>query len=315
MSKPVCSIVIPTFNCRQFLPAALYSVAAQQITPMEVLVLDDGSSDGTWEYLQGARRLFPELVTVRGGNMGPAEGRNLLISMAKSDLIAFLDADDAWWPNKLKSQIAFHKSNPDVVLSFTDYMHIDPSGLTHGTAFDFWKPRFLPGKTGVYNRIDQPLAELLSCNLVGTSTVMATKAALQNANGFAKSMPSAEDWDLWLRLAERGPVAASRSVTMSYMQRPGSLTANRAARLDAMKVIIDRYKSHQGQGMSAARRQALARCHVARAEHHRAGQNWLRAAGAHLEACLKYPSRRLAFAMIADVCSLIKKPAQIGQSL
>jgi glycosyltransferase involved in cell wall biosynthesis len=315
MSKPVCSIVIPAFNCRQYLPATLYSVAAQQIRRMEVLVLDDGSTDGTWEYLQGARKLFPGLVTVRGGNMGPAEGRNLLISMAKSDLIAFLDADDAWWPDKLRSQIDFHMANPDVVLSFTDYMHVDPSGLTHGTAFDFWKPVFLPRRTGVYNRIVQPLAELLSCNLVGTSTVMATKAALQNANGFAKSMPSAEDWDLWLRLAERGSVAASRSVTMSYLQRPGSLTANREARLDAMKVIIDRYKTHQGEGMPAARKQALARYHVAIAEHHRAGHNWLGAASAHLEACLKYPSKRSALAVIADLCSLIKEPALIGQTL
>ena len=314
MSKPVCSVIIPAFNCREFLPAALHSVAAQAISPVETLVLDDGSTDGTWEYLQSAKRNFPGLVTVRGGNIGPAEGRNLLISMAKSDLIAFLDADDHWWPNKLKSQIAFHLTNPDVVLSFTDYMHIDTSGITHGTAFDFWKPQFLTGRTGGYSRINHPLAELLSCNPVGTSTVMARKAALQNANGFAKSMPSAEDWDLWLRLAEHGSVAASRSVTMSYLQRPGSLTASREARLQAMRIIIDRYAAHQGQGMPAARKRALARYHAARAEHHRTGQNWLRAAGAHLQACSEAPSKRLALALIADVCSFINKPALSGQT-
>lgn len=313
MSKPVCSVVIPSFNCRQFLPAALHSVAAQQAGPIEVLVLDDGSTDGTWQYLQSARKFFPGLVTFRGSNLGPAEGRNLLISMAKSELIAFLDADDAWWPNKLDTQIAFHRANPDVVLSFTDYIHTDPRGLTHGTAFDFWRPGFLPRKSGDYQRIAEPLAELLSCNSVGTSTVMARKAALQNANGFAKSMPSAEDWDLWLRLAERGPVAASRSVTMSYLQRPGSLTANREARLQAMKIIIDRYAAHKGRGMPTARKRAQARYHAARAEHHRAAQNWLYAASAHLEACFKAPSKRLILAMIADVRSLIKKPALDGQ--
>ena len=178
MNTPICSVIIPSYNCVEYLPIALNSVAAQFIDPIEILVLDDGSTDGTWEYLREAKALYPGLSIVKGGRLGPSEGRNVLISMAKSPLIAFLDADDVWWPNKLRTQIAFHEANPDVVLSFTDYIHLDPSGLTHGTAFDYWKPGFLPEKSGEYQRIKHPLATLLACNPVGTSSVVARKDRL-----------------------------------------------------------------------------------------------------------------------------------------
>jgi glycosyltransferase involved in cell wall biosynthesis len=310
MSTPICSVIIPSYNCVEYLPVALNCVAAQLIEPIEILVMDDGSTDGTWDYLCEAKTRYPTLSVVKGGRLGPSEGRNILISMAKSPLVAFLDADDVWWPNKLKKQISFHEANPDVVLSFTDYIHFDPSGLTHGTAFDYWRPGFLPEKSGMYQHIEHPLAALLSCNPVGTSSVVARKEALQNANGFAKSMPSAEDWDLWLRLAEHGSVAASRSVTMSYLQRPGSLTANLEARLDAIDQIIERYRHHDGEGMRDAVKQALARYQVARAEHHRAKSRWLHAAKDHVAACLNSPSKRVARAALADIYSFVKQPAQ-----
>ncbi len=308
MTKPICSIIIPSYNCRDYLPIALASVAIQDAGPLEILILDDGSDDGTWEYLQHAKAQYPGLVSVRAARLGPSEGRNLLISLAKSDLCAFLDADDIWWPNKLKEQIAFHQANPDVVLSFTDYIHFDPSGQTHGTAFEFWKPAFLTENRRGYVRIETPLAALLGTNPVGTSTVMARTKALQNAKGFAKSMPSAEDWDLWLRLAETGPVAYSRAVTMSYLQRAGSLTANREARLEAIRRILARYDGQEGAGIRAALSQAWSRYQVAFAEHHRADGNYLKAGLSHLAAFWRFPTKRVARALLADVYSALKQP-------
>ena len=305
MTKPVCSIIIPSYNCREYLPVALNSIRVQNAGPLEILVLDDGSTDGSWDYLQLAKAEFPELVTIRGGQLGPSEARNLLISIAKSDLVAFLDADDYWWPDKLKRQITFHQENPDVLFSFTDYLHVDMNGMTRGTAFEFWKPNTTPLISAPYHIIARPLELLIGCNLVGTSTVMARTDALQNANGFAKEMPSAEDWDLWLRLAAQGKVACSSAVTMSYLQRAGSLTTNRQARLSAMRQIIERYESDVTPTMRHALHQALSRYYVALAEHHRADQDFAQAAKSHLTALIAHPTPRLAKALAADVLSFL----------
>ncbi len=305
MTTPICSIIIPTHNCVEYLPIALNSIRMQNAGPLEILVLDDGSTDGSWDYLQQAKAEYPELVTIKMKQIGPSEARNLLISIAKSDLIAFLDADDYWWPRKLKSQIAFHHEHPEALFSFTDYLHVDMNGMTHGTAFEFWKPNRLAAISPQYRLIERPLELLLGRNLVGTSTVMARRDALQNANGFAKEMPSAEDWDLWLRLVERGKVGCSSSVTMSYLQRTGSLTTNRQARLGAMRQIIKRYEPDTSQPMRRALRQAWSRYHVALAEHHRADQDFTQAAKSHFTALRAHPTPRLAKALGADILSIL----------
>ncbi len=300
MTKPVCSVVVPSFNCLQYLPIALSSIAIQSVGPVEILILDDGSTDGTWDYLEKVKQNIPELKVVHGNRLGPCEGRNLLISMAASDLIAFLDADDYWWPNKLMWQLAFHEANKDVVMSFTDYLHVDTLNMRHGTAFEYWKPSYIPLGSSQYIRLKNPEAALLSCNIVGTSTVIARKDALQNANGFAKSMPSAEDWDLWLRLCRFGPVAASCAITMSYLMRPGSLTSGKEVRLAAMRQIIDRYEDSTEIALKSAVQQALSRYYVAEAEYHRACKKSGRAAKSHAYAFFKSPSKRVAKAVVAD---------------
>jgi glycosyltransferase involved in cell wall biosynthesis len=305
VTKPMCSIIIPSYNCREYLPAALNSIRVQNAGLLEILILDDGSTDGSWDYLQCAKAEFPELVTVRGEQLGPSEARNLLISMAKSDLVAFLDADDYWWPDKLRRQIAFHQENPEVLFSFSDYLHVDMKGITHGTAFEFWKSNSLLAISARYRLVDRPVELLLGCNLVGTSTVMARTDALQNAKGFAKEMPSAEDWDLWLRLAERGKVAYSSSVTMSYLQRKGSLTSNRHARLEAMKQIIGRYEAKATPTMRLALHQAWSRYYEAEAEHYRADLDFVRAAKSHFTALTAHPKPRLAKAFAADLLSFL----------
>ena len=265
MPRPICSVVIPTFNTLDYLPAALASVVAQNVEGVEILVLDDGSSDGTGVWLSRNADRFPGLIIFQGGGLGPAKARNLLINRAKSDLIAFLDADDVWWPGKLSLEIDFHQRSPDVALSFTDYLHADAFGRLYGTAFDYWKPAFVDRGRRGFERIENPLDNLLAVNAVGTSCAVAKRESLQNASGFSESLPSAEDWDLWLRLAEKGGVAVSPAVTMTYLMRPGSETANRGARISAMRSIIDRYD--RPSISPKARRMARARLCSAEAEN------------------------------------------------
>lgn len=264
MSRPSCSVVIPAYNALAYLPSVIASVEVQRVPGIEVLVMDDGSTDGTGDWLDQARHSRPWLRVFKGGGLGPARGRNLLIENAQSDLIAFLDADDTWRADKLKREIGYHAVHGDVAFTFTDYLHVDPQGGSLGTAFGYWKPRLKKTTGEGFAMLDNPLAQLIGCNLAGTSTVVAKRKSLQNANGFAVDLPSAEDWDLWLRMAETGKVAVSSRVTMDYLVRPGSETSNRAARIAAMETVLSRY-DHAGVPL-AARLQARGRIHAVRAE-------------------------------------------------
>ena len=241
MKPPCCSVVVPTYNTLSHLPAALASVMAQNVEDIEVLVCDDGSNDGTAQWLAKVAAKMPNLKIFEGGGLGPAHARNILISVANSNLIAFLDADDFWWPNKLKNEIEFHRREPRIALTFTDYLHVDPNGRLYGTAFDYWRPQFIDRSRDGFIRLEHPLENLLSINVIGTSCCVAKREYLQNANGFSTHLASAEDWDLWLRLAERNDVAVSASVTMSYLMRTGGETSNRKARINAMQSIIQTY--------------------------------------------------------------------------
>ncbi len=271
MPTPQCSVIIPAYNAIEYLPAAIASVLIQQIDNIEILVCDDGSSDGTREWLQQASRHDRRVRVFEGNRLGPARARNYLIENANSEIIAFLDADDTWIAGKLSAEIDYHLKNTDVAFTFTDYRHVDMAGNLRSTCFGYWKPHWAkPDQVG-FKVLDDAFNELLATNVVGTSCVVAKREFLRNANGFAEELPSAEDWDLWLKLAALGKVASSNVVTMHYLMRPGSETSNRAARISAMKTVL----AQSGAAGAArwARRHARARIFSSKAQsRHKAGQ-------------------------------------------
>ena len=301
MTLPICSVVIPTRNCLAYLSSALDSVRAQKIDGLEIIVVDDGSTDGTGEWLRGQARTWSCLRVIDGPARGPARARNLALAAANADLIAFLDADDMWSEGKLSRQVAFHQRRPDVGFSFTDYLHIDRDGDTHGTCFDYW--RFTPGRVDAsgFAVLHDPEATLLGANVVGTSAVVARRRELQIANGFGEDLRSAEDWDLWLRLAARAPVAATPLSLMTYlMHRPGNLTGQVEDRISAMSDIVERYAGHDQPAFRRARRRAQARLAEASAEAAGLARKPWRSLTHRLHALSLLPSRRVARASVGD---------------
>ena len=107
------SVVIPTFNRKELVFQALDSVARQTCPPLEVIVVDDCSSDGTVEALRAARFPFPVRIVSQATNQGPAAARNAGILKAGGRYIAFLDSDDVWLPEKLERQVALFDALPD----------------------------------------------------------------------------------------------------------------------------------------------------------------------------------------------------------
>ncbi len=302
MDRPDCSIVVPAYNCLGYLPAALSSIQVQRTPNVEIIVLDDGSTDGTGPWLAAHSREWPALRVIETGGIGPAKARNAGIGAARAPLIAFLDADDWWWPEKLRVQLAYHHAHPETAFSFGDYLHISPEGESRGSCFDYWRPRLARKAPSGYFRLNDALGIILATNLVGTSTVMARKQALEAAGGFAE-LASAEDWALWLRLSEHAPAACTRSITASYLMRAESQTSNREARIDSMARIVASYGKHKSASVRQSAVKARARIDIARAEHARLSGRHSSAALYHSRALMALPSARLGKAATASILS------------
>ncbi len=125
MHKPRISVIIPTYNSARFLPEAVQSALYQTLSPDEVIVVDDGSTDNTEDVLEPFRG---RVHYIRQENQGPAVARNRGIAEAKGDLIAFLDADDVWLPEKSELQVKVLWENPRIGLVHSYYHRLDMAG-------------------------------------------------------------------------------------------------------------------------------------------------------------------------------------------
>ncbi len=176
------SAIIPAFNAAATIGSAIESVLAQTYPVHEVVVVDDGSSDGTGDLADSYGPLVKVFRTV---NQGPALARNVGMSQARGDWLAFLDADDRWHPDKLKMQLAVAQSNPDVQLIVADWTR--RREFRPVPRF----PRIVP-----ITYID-----FFMMNQFQTSTVLMARALADRLHGFDPAMNGAEDWDYWLQAA------------------------------------------------------------------------------------------------------------------
>jgi glycosyltransferase involved in cell wall biosynthesis len=223
MPSPVCSVLILARNSLDHLPTALSSVAMQRCRDIETIVVDDGSSDGTAAWLTKLAGDWSGFRFIQTDSVGPAKARNAGIELASAPVVGFLDAGDWWWPNKLKAQLAFHAAHPRTAFSFTDYLEVSQDGEGRGTCFEHWQCPIRLRETSDYLGLDDDLN--LKPNLVGTSTVLANKAALEGAGGFGGAV-SADGGDLWLKLAAHSPIACSKLISTSYLIRPNIAASN-----------------------------------------------------------------------------------------
>ncbi|HUS09850.1 MAG TPA: glycosyltransferase [Pyrinomonadaceae bacterium] len=183
---PTVSVVIPTYNSAHFLPKALASVQAQQWPALEIIVVDDGSTDGTETVVSGLSGTG-DLRFIRQENAGAASARNTGIASAKGEWIAFLDADDVWLPGKLRAQFAELQNQPDAAFSYTDVTLRFASGD---------QSELECGNVGL-----PLLTQLVGGNLFATPTVLVRRDCLERVGLFDAQLRTGEDWDLWMRLA------------------------------------------------------------------------------------------------------------------
>jgi glycosyltransferase involved in cell wall biosynthesis len=240
--------VIPTYNRREALAEALASVRAQTRPADEVVVVDDGSTDGTSEADADGSRY------VRQKNRGPSAARNRGLSEATSDWVAFLDSDDRWAADKLERQVP--RLTEGTVLVYAREQGQDAEGepLVH------IRPRTAPE--------GEVLASLVRGNFVPTSTAVVLREAALAEGGFDEEMTHSEDWDLWLRLARRGRFAVCREVLSYYRFHEDQLISDRLAlslgRHRVLEKLLGRHGDDPVLGPVIRRRIADRRLRLAR---------------------------------------------------
>ena len=206
---PLVSIIIPTYNRWPLVREAIESVLAQRFRDFELIVVDDGSTDGTVGELGsfgGSLRL------VRQDRKGVAAARNSGVAVARGRYIAFLDSDDLWLSKKLAIQTAFMEQNTDFEISQTEEIW-----LRRGVRVNR-KEKHRKASGDIFRRS-------LDLCLVSPSAVMMTKALFERLRGFDEAFPVCEDYDLWLRIGvERGVALIPTALVVKRGGHPDQLS-------------------------------------------------------------------------------------------
>jgi glycosyltransferase involved in cell wall biosynthesis len=266
------SVVIPCYNAERWLGATLRSVLAQDWPRLEIIVVDDGSSDRSAELV---RTQFPSVTLVQQKNSGVAAARNNGIANAKGDWIAFVDADDIWLPGKLHAQWQALTLQPGGRMAYTAW-HVWPctnpepeSTLLKDLGQRSTDASLWDGPSGwIY-------PDLLEDCCVWTSTVLMHRSLFDEIGIFDEKLRIGEDYDLWLRASQATPIVRIPKPLALYRMHPDSITKKAPdTNYQALVIIraIDQWGYNSPDGHYAAKRKvdlALAR-------------TWRDFAGAHL---------------------------------
>lgn len=207
------SVIIPTYNQARYLGAAVESALSQTLVPCEVIVIDDGSGDETPEVLA----CFADRIrSIRQSNRGVAAARNAGAQVASGDLLAFLDSDDRWLPEKLAQQAARLEAEPDLGLVHVGVEEIDAFDSSLGTRVD-GREGWVAGEMLYF---EGPVI------LGGGSGAMIPRRVFEEAGGFDERLSTSADWDLYYRIAARRRIGFVTKVLLQYRLHGANMHGN-----------------------------------------------------------------------------------------
>jgi glycosyltransferase involved in cell wall biosynthesis len=233
MSAPDVSVVIPTHNRCALVGRTLQSVLAQRDVSLEVLLVDDGSSDGTFEFLRQCPD--PRVHVYRHESArGVSAARNTGLEHARGAWVAFLDDDDLWAPDKLAAQLGACSQQPGVGWVSTGAVVVDEELHVvghHTTA------------------APERRQEILSYNYIagGGSGVMARTGLVRSVGGFDVDLSNMADWDLWIRLALQAPLAIVHRPLVGYLRHAGGMSRNAHRVAQEFMRVISKYADVRAQ--------------------------------------------------------------------
>lgn len=218
-------VVIPVYNGERFIVNALSSVIHQTLTPNRVIVVDDGSTDATYSLVSEYAKTSPvEIKLVRKENGGLSSARNAGIKEGTAPFIAFLDADDLWVKEKLEKQVAVFENAilKNIGLVYCNYDVIDVAGVVHYK--NYKAPLDIKRMRGMV------FQELLERNKIASSGsgVLIKREVFDSIGLFDETLRWGEDWDMWLRIAEKYEVDFVEEVLVHIRKHTENMTINPA---------------------------------------------------------------------------------------
>jgi glycosyltransferase involved in cell wall biosynthesis len=223
---PKVTVVIPAYNAMRYLPETMETALAQTFIDFEVLVVNDGSTDHTAEWV--SQVTDPRVRIVSQENKGLAGARNTGIAHAKGEYIAYLDADDLWEPTKLEKQVRCLDENPEVGLVYTWTALADQDGKSTGRVIS----------SHAEGNVWQ---ELIEFNMVCCgSTPLIRRSCFDVVGLFSPDVSPSDDWDMWLRIANKFSFGVVKEPLIRYRQHPSNSSKNFQLMLDTSRTLIER---------------------------------------------------------------------------
>lgn len=234
--KPMVSVIIPVYNCELFIAQALDSVCNQIYRPLEIIVVNDGSTDSSADIVHEIiSKTDEDMKLVCQVNKGPAAARNRGLGMAKGDLITFLDADDLWHRRNLEWQLSLLTTHhgTEIVIGYSQSMRI--TGQENG------KPIFQPFSVPA-------LILSLSCAIV-------RRSVFDKVGGFDETQRHGDDWDWYMRAREMGITIKIHEAVVHYYRRhennlTNSIEVGNQHTLQMLKKSLDRRRQQGGEARS-----------------------------------------------------------------
>ena len=226
--RPLVSVIIPTYNRKQKVVGAIDSALAQTYDHLEIIVVDDGSNDGTAQYLQARYGAKIRLVALPD-NVGGAQARNVGVAYAHGELLAFLDSDDRWSRNKIAAQVAV--------------LHQQECGVVYTGMYRLHGEKILDVNTPMFS--GKLSDALLTYNIVSsTSSVLVRKDVFTGVGGFNNSLKSCQDWDLWIRLSHITQFGFLKEpMVYHYVDGNDRISCNPHSRVQGLMYIYRTYLS------------------------------------------------------------------------
>jgi len=232
MSKYSVSVIIPCYNSSKYVKKTIDSVLNQNYENYEIIAIDDGSMDGTREILESYLPKIRILSHLKNANLGQATSLNLGINETKSHLIAFLDSDDIWYPNKIEEQVRIFQKYSDVGLVYTNgYVIDEQDNILYRLFPEDFKEENYPGKI------------FLKCYIRTPSSVMVKREIFEQI-GLFKPYLNASDHDIWIRMSEVTKFYYLPRCFTAYRKRPGQMSLKRKQWEDGFIVLKEACKRY-----------------------------------------------------------------------
>ena len=226
------SVIIPTYNREKTILRALQSVLDQTYTNLEVLVIDDGSTDGTADIVNSVADDRVKYVVLEK-NGGPSNARNVGVQMAEGEWIAFQDSDDCWHKDKLEVQMAYAKEHPEYAMVYCMYNAIVESG----------EQIIVPSKPWINPMEGNMVKTLLQRNMIGAPTVVAKRDAFLKIGGFDTSYKALEDWDFAIHFAIENEIGFVTEALIDCYVSSSGVSSNTGAYYEARCKMLGQYKA------------------------------------------------------------------------